>query len=164
MATFLFEVVQTTSLLPPLVVLTEAFSFTVLPFVKVPDVLSSLTLVTLPFTTFTVTTAFNFLFFAGLTIIFAIPAFFPVITPLLVTVATFVFELSYVAFLFAVLFGVTLTVVFKVAFFPFASLIVLLPVSEFTEVTFLTFTFGDAFTVPPTPAITMHSEISRFLS
>ncbi|GFI29713.1 hypothetical protein IMSAGC013_01100 [Lachnospiraceae bacterium] len=151
-AIFLFEVVHTTSLLPPALVSTEAFSFNVLPFAMEAEVLSSFTLVTLPLTTFTVTTAFFFLFFEELTVIFAVPAFLPVITPLAVTDAIFGFELLYFTFLLADLSGETVTVVFRVAFLPFASLMVLLPVNESVEVTFFTIIFDAASAVLSVPA------------
>ena len=119
-ATFTSDDDHTIFFLPPLLTFTVAVSLTLSPILSVSEVLFNLILVIFPFTTLTVIVAFFLGFFLEITVIFAVPTFFPVITPLLVTVATFLLELLYVTFLFADLFGVTVTVVFKVAFFPFA--------------------------------------------
>lgn len=141
-ATAVFEDVHFTVLFAFLPLeLTVAFKVSLLPSSNEAVVLFNLTFVTLPETTVTFTFAFFLEFFFDVTVIVALPAFFAVITPLLLTVATFLLDVLYVTFLFAALLGLTVTVVFKVAFLPFVSVTVFLPVNLSTDATFLTVTF-----------------------
>ncbi len=100
---------------------TLAVSFFVAPTARVAFLVLMVTFLTAAFFTTTLIVAFFLLFFLDVTVIFVLPAFTPFTSPLLFTVAIFLFDDLYVTFLLAFLFGVTFTVAVSLIFFPLAT-------------------------------------------
>ena len=142
-ATFSFEVLYFTVFFVALFGLTVAVNVTVLPFSMLALVLFNVIFVTLTvgltgvagFVTVILQVAFCPLSSVAIQIIVALPAATPVTTPVLLTFATFSFEVLYFTVFFVALSGLTVAV--NVTVFPFSMLALVL-----FNVIFVTLTVG----------------------